>query len=95
MPLAAIWISDLAAALAALEPADDGTLRAIAGLLGLERAAAPAGLCAALAATATGPGRWRGRGRPVHGRVRPLTLYRGRTACSHTPGDTPASRSRC
>ena len=41
MPLAAIWISDLAAALDALEPADDGTLRAIAGLLGLERAARP------------------------------------------------------
>jgi hypothetical protein len=42
MPLAAIWISDLAAAVGALQPADDSTLYAIAGLLGLERTAARA-----------------------------------------------------
>lgn len=41
MPLVAIWISDLAAALDALGPANDGTLEAIAGLLGLERASKP------------------------------------------------------
>ena len=41
MPLAAIWISDLAATMDALGPANDSTLEAIAGLLGLERAAKP------------------------------------------------------
>jgi len=41
MPLAAIWISDLAVSMDALDPADDQTLEAIAGLLGLERAAKP------------------------------------------------------
>lgn len=39
MPLAAIWISDLAAAMDVLVPTNDGTLEAIADLLGLERAA--------------------------------------------------------
>jgi hypothetical protein len=44
MPLAAIWISDLAAALDALGPASDATFEAIADLLGLERAARPTSL---------------------------------------------------
>jgi hypothetical protein len=42
MPLAAIWISDLIAAMGTLEPANESTLDAIAGLLGLVRAPAPA-----------------------------------------------------
>jgi len=42
MPLTAIWISDLAAAMYTLGPANDGTFEAIADLLGLERAATPA-----------------------------------------------------
>jgi hypothetical protein len=41
MPVTAIWFSDLAAAMDALGPASDGALEAIAGLLGLERAATP------------------------------------------------------
>ena len=42
MPLTAIWISDLVAAMDALRPANDGTVEAIAGLLGLERTPQPA-----------------------------------------------------